>query len=213
MHRLTTFNLEQPIPVFPLNGCVLLPYAMVPLNIFEPRYVKMVEDALDAAGLIALGAFDREVSEDEYYHGTPALKPLVGLGYIEEYKALDKGRYAMTVRGLIRARIDREIESPNYRRVLLTPIVNVLDTPERMERLREQIVALLEKSKLLRGDTREEVLGRAREEPVERLVDEIGGVLIKDPATLEILLAETHVAKRAVRVIDHLATAISVGLG
>ena len=213
MSPLASFSLDEPVPVFPLNGSVLLPYSVLPLHIFEPRYRSMVEDALDATGLLAMGAFAHEVPEEQYLYGSPPLKENVGLGFLEEYKELEDGRFAVLLRGLVRAKIEKEVESLVYRRVLVRPVSSILDTPERMDALRARLLALLGKSRIIAGEARESVMKRAGEESMERLVDELGGILISDPETLEMLLDENDVATRAECIIDHLETAITAGLG
>ena len=55
MAQTVTIDFSQPVPLFPLPGCMLLPHATVPLHIFESRYRDMVGDVLDGAGLIAMG--------------------------------------------------------------------------------------------------------------------------------------------------------------
>ncbi len=210
---LTTFSLEEPVPVFPLNGTVLLPYATLPLHIFEPRYRNLFEDALDSTGMVAMGTFTEDVSEDDHLYGAPPLAPLVGLGFVEQYRKLDDGRFVVVLRGLIRATIREEVESPIYRRVLVEPMPSITGDPERMEALRARLMSLLEKSKLVPDDERSDVLEKTREEPLERLVDELGAAIISDGETLEELLAEVNVAVRAERIIDHLETASALGLG
>ena len=50
----TAADLPQVIPVFPLNGALLLPHGLLPLNIFEPRYLNMVDDAMSGDRLIGM---------------------------------------------------------------------------------------------------------------------------------------------------------------
>ena len=64
-------DLPQVIPVFPLSGALLLPHAQLPLNIFEPRYLNMVDDAM---------AGDRIIGLVQPKGGTPALPGLSPVG-------------------------------------------------------------------------------------------------------------------------------------
>lgn len=117
-----TVNLEKPVPLFPLPNAVLLPHAVLPLHVFEPRYRRMTADALDSHGLIAIAMFDGEVGQGEYLSGKPSLRPHVCIGYIERYESLEGGRYLIMLRGLCRAVISEELntETP-YRQAVLEP--------------------------------------------------------------------------------------------
>ncbi|MDA0578722.1 MAG: LON peptidase substrate-binding domain-containing protein, partial [Verrucomicrobia bacterium] len=69
IQEVLTIDFRRPVPVFPLPDCVLFPHTLLPLHIYEPRYRKLVEDALDDIGLIALGLFEDMLSDDEYLRG------------------------------------------------------------------------------------------------------------------------------------------------
>jgi hypothetical protein len=122
MDEAITIHFGRPIPVFPLNLCVLLPHAGLPLHIFEPRYRQMVSDVLDKDGLIAMGQFAVDITSDEYERGRPLLKPIVCVGYVEQYEKLEDGRFLVLLRGLCRARILEELPTDPYRRFYLDPL-------------------------------------------------------------------------------------------
>jgi Lon protease-like protein len=108
-------DLPAEIPIFPLSGALLLPEGRLPLNIFEPRYLAMVEDALGAGRLLGM------------VQGDPGLPPTeagsqlyrVGcLGRISSFSETDDGRMLITLTGVIRYRIVEEIAGRRgYRRV------------------------------------------------------------------------------------------------
>ena len=91
------------IPLFPLAGCILLPRAELPLNIFEPRYLRMVDHALGAGRLIGM----IQPREDEGEHA-PALYAIGGVGRITSFSETGDGRYLITLTGLSRFRLVRE---------------------------------------------------------------------------------------------------------
>ena len=122
MEYQVTINFGKPIPVFPLPGAVLMPHAVLPLHIFEPRYRQMTVDALDSHGLIAMALFEQEPGEQDYLHGTPPLRPVVCAGYIERYEKLSDGRYLILLRGLCRAKIIEEVDNEPYRTAMLEPV-------------------------------------------------------------------------------------------
>ncbi|GLQ20919.1 LON peptidase substrate-binding domain-containing protein [Algimonas porphyrae] len=87
------------IPIFPLSGAVLLPVCDLPLNIFEPRYLNMIDDALKTDRLIGMV---QSVDEDE--NGT-GIADVGGLGRIIQFSETDDGRYLIVLKGLRRFRI------------------------------------------------------------------------------------------------------------
>ncbi len=84
------------VPVFPLGGAVLLPVCDLPLNIFEPRYLNMIDDALRSDRLIGMvQSTDSETGMAE----------VGGLGRITQFSETDDGRYLVVLKGLKRFRI------------------------------------------------------------------------------------------------------------
>ena len=77
----------KPIPIFPLPSVVLFPQIVQPLHIFEPRYLEMVEEALDSHGFISM-ALLKPGYEDNYL-GAPEIHPVVAVGNIITYQAKD----------------------------------------------------------------------------------------------------------------------------
>ena len=76
-------NFGRPVPVFPLDGVVLLPQQVLPLHIFEERYVQMVSRVLDGSGQIALAVFEGDDWKKDY-DGVPPIRPYVCLGQIAQ---------------------------------------------------------------------------------------------------------------------------------
>ena len=102
-------------PVFPLTGALLLPRAKLPLNIFEPRYLAMVEDAL--AGGRVIGMIQPEPGRPATPTG-PALYGVGCLGRLSSFSETEDGRYLITLNGLWRFRLAEEVEMRRgYRRV------------------------------------------------------------------------------------------------
>jgi Lon protease-like protein len=109
------------LPLFPLPDLVFFPNTRLPLHVFEPRYRKMVADALEADqrfGVVLL----RPGWQTNYY-GAPPVHRCGTLGTIEQAVALDDGRYNLLVRGDVRFRIVDEISMDPYRtaRVIAQP--------------------------------------------------------------------------------------------
>jgi Lon protease-like protein len=108
-------DLPEEFPVFPLSGALLLPHGRLPLNIFEPRYLAMVEDALGAGRYLGMVQPDKRLARGET---GPGLYRIGCLGRLTSFNETEDGRYLITVTGLIRYTIVEEIEMRRgYRRV------------------------------------------------------------------------------------------------
>jgi Lon protease-like protein len=96
-------DLPALIPVFPLQGCILLPRSSLPLNIFEPRYVQMVNDALAGERVLGIVQPGGQVDEGESPEGKScALRQTGGVGRITSYSETDDGRILITLTGIAR---------------------------------------------------------------------------------------------------------------
>ncbi len=108
-------DLPEEFPVFPLTGALLLPGGRLPLNIFEPRYLAMVEDALGHDRLFGMVQPDRRLAQGET---GPGLYRTGCLGRIASFSETEDGRYLITLNGIIRFTIVEEVEPVRgYRRV------------------------------------------------------------------------------------------------
>ncbi len=106
-------KLPETIPVFPLAGALLMPGAQLPLNIFEPRYLRMIDDAL--AGARTIGMIQPRTSE---VRAAPTLFDVGCAGRITSFSETGDGRYLITLTGVRRFRITDEITSDaSYRSV------------------------------------------------------------------------------------------------
>jgi len=96
--------LPEELPVFPLPGAVLLPQARLPLNIFEPRYLAMVEDALGKGRMI--GMIQPSTPEDS---ATPPLYSVGCAGRITSFNETEDGRLLIVLSGVCRFRVAGEM--------------------------------------------------------------------------------------------------------
>ena len=115
-------NLPGRVPVFPLNGALLLPGGKLPLNIFEDRYLNMVRDVLSmefrAFGMIQTLDLPAPGDEDENHTPDAPLQEVGCLGRLSSFEETGDGRYLISLDGLIRFRVVRELEQKDgYRRV------------------------------------------------------------------------------------------------
>ncbi len=106
-------DLPEVIPVFPLPGALLLPRGRLPLHIFEPRYLAMVEDCLKTPQRL-IGMIQPREAPD----GTPRLHAIGCAGRLTAFAETDDGRYMITLSGISRFRIAEEVEGfAPYRRM------------------------------------------------------------------------------------------------
>ena len=100
------------IPIFPLSNFIIFPKTSVPLNIFEPRYIDMINDSMKSNKFI--GMIQPKNSNNN--QSEPILHDIGCLGKITSFKETEDGRYLIELKGLIRFKILQEIKnSRSYR--------------------------------------------------------------------------------------------------
>ncbi|HUF86178.1 MAG TPA: LON peptidase substrate-binding domain-containing protein [Thermohalobaculum sp.] len=145
--RFTLADLPDTIPVFPLPGALLLPRARLPVNIFEPRYLAMLDDALRSDHrLIGM------VQPYEDPAPPPRLHTIGCAGRVTSLSETEDGRYLIALTGISRFRIEGELEGfTPYRRVRVkwTDFAEDLGAPGKRDReavesfCRKEFVTLL----------------------------------------------------------------------
>lgn len=117
-------DIPETIALFPLSGALLLPGGQMPLNIFEPRYLAMIDHALATDRLIGMIQPALDGSENKLCN--------VGcLGRISSYAETGDGRYHLTLAGVCRFRMVEEaaVKTP-WRQAHITPFLGDLETPD-----------------------------------------------------------------------------------
>ncbi len=131
-------KLPETIAVFPLPGVLLLPSGNLPLNIFEKRYLKMVEDAMGGSRMI--GMIQPKDSGDRLYDVGCA-------GKITEFKETADGRYLITLTGISRFRIEEELNvNTPYRQIRAgwSTYKHDLETPACLDLDRAKLLSMLQ---------------------------------------------------------------------
>ena len=100
-------NLPKTIPVFPLSNFIIFPKTTVPLNIFEPRYIEMINDSMKSNKLIGL-IQPKKTVDNQFF---PILHGIGCLGKITSFRETEDGRYMIEIRGLIRFETIKEVKS------------------------------------------------------------------------------------------------------
>ncbi len=132
--RATDFPADA--PVFPLSGALLLPRGALPLNIFEPRYLNMIDDALSGDRLIgmiqpvtdAIGSPATGSGTGPDARNGPPLRKVGCLGRLTSFSETPDGRYLITLTGVCRFDVISELDTPTpYRRVRLDTSNHIAD--------------------------------------------------------------------------------------
>ena len=101
-------DLPKTISVFPLSKFIIFPKTTVPLNIFEPRYIEMINESMRTNKLIGI-IQPKSINDDKLL--IPSLHKIGCLGKITSFKETDDGRYLIDLKGIIRFKIIREKEN------------------------------------------------------------------------------------------------------
>ncbi len=107
-------DLPNEIPVFPLSNFIIFPKTTVPLNIFEPRYIDMVDDSMKSNKLI--GMIQPKTSNIKQIK--PELHEVGCLGKITSFRETEDRRFLIEIKGLVRFRKITELDTENKYRVL-----------------------------------------------------------------------------------------------
>ncbi len=192
----TAEQLPAEFPVFPLPGALLLPRGKLPLNIFEPRYKAMVEDALGLGRMFAM--IQPDPSQGETPNG-PGLFQIGCLGRLSSFSETDDGRFLITLTGVARFRIIRETTMHRgYRRVAgdFGPFLGDLDlSPNALGIERDTLLAALKSYFTQRGvDANWDAIRRMDD---DTLVVTLAMACPFEPAEKQALLEATTATDRA----------------
>ena len=105
-------NLPNQIPIFPLSNFIIFPETTVPLNIFEPRYLQMVDDSMKSHRLIGMIQPKKQVRDEK-----PDLFDVGCVGKITSFNETEDGRYLIIINGLTRFKILKEIDTEKLYRI------------------------------------------------------------------------------------------------
>ena len=135
-------NLPKKIPIFPLRGVIFFPETNLPLNIFEKRYLKMVNDILKNNKYLGM-VQSKEISGEVYKVGC--------LGKIDEYNRTEDGRILINLKGINRFQIEEEIKNNEpYREFSVKYDLFKEDTNTNKIKIKNEILTeLINNSKIL----------------------------------------------------------------
>ncbi len=138
-------NLPNKIPVFPLSNFIIFPETTVPLNIFEPRYLQMIDDAMKGSKMIGI------IQPKKQNQTIPSLYNIGCAGKITNYNETDDGRYLIVLSGISRFKIIQEINTGKlYRECEVNFNDFKIDLNERKEEIKfSDLELIFKKSKSL----------------------------------------------------------------
>ena len=204
---MSTYRVDfgRPIALFPMPGVHLLPHAVTPFHVFEPRYRQMIEHTLaagngdlDRADPIGLAVIEESTDED----GRTSLRDAVCVGRLSRVERYQDGRFDIITHGICRARID-DLDPPDgdrlYLRGWLRPLETDTGVGPAMPEIRRTIRSLLRNPRLRRlshGDFARRLMAR-EEVPTNAALDLIGFAVLHDQDLRYELLAEADCRRRA----------------
>ena len=139
-----TVQVPDVIPIFPIPRVVLLPAEILPLHVFEPRYIEMVRDAIATHRVI--GMVDVMSGHENELPGSPPVQQVGCVGFIAAYEEIEDGRYLMWLLGLERFHIEEELDVPTSYRQVKVQYQPIPESPKRLagiRPLRQELRALL----------------------------------------------------------------------
>lgn len=192
------------IGLFPLPNVVLFPAQHLSLHVFEPRYRRLVADAIENDLTLAVPRL--RPGHDAEYYGAPPVFEICGVGKIIEHRRLPDGRYNVVVKGLGRVRLVEELRSQPYRMARAEPIHDVQSsTPIVLEAMRGELAKLVHRiMPHLAGPARELEARLRAAEDAGGASDIVAGTIVENPDERQALLEERDPCGRMSWLIAHL---------
>ncbi|MDB4594418.1 LON peptidase substrate-binding domain-containing protein [Candidatus Pelagibacter sp.] len=198
-------NLPNTIPIFPLSNFIIFPKTTVPLNIFEPRYVDMINDSMKSNKLI--GMIQPKKPSDDLT--SPILHNIGCLGKITSFKETEDGRYLIELKGLIRFELIKEIvTTTKYREYEVDFKRFNHDLDEKKEELKFSDLELIFKDLKVLFEKRGFIINW-KELEKQSLDETINALAMASPFSLEekqILLEAENLSKRKKKIAEILST-------
>tara|TARA_Y100000389_G_scaffold198017_1_gene233720 strand:+ start:111 stop:752 length:642 start_codon:yes stop_codon:yes gene_type:complete len=175
-------ELPKITPVFPLSNFIIFPKTTVPLNIFEPRYIDMINDSMRTNKLI--GMIQPKILKKSRSN-VPELHEIGCLGKITSFKEIDDGRYLIDLKGIVRFKINKEIKTEKkYRKCEINYENYLHDLNEKKEDLKFSDLELIFKDLKLLFEKRGFIINwKALEK--QSLDETINALAMASPFSLE----------------------------
>ena len=187
-------ELPNKLAIFPLTGAVLFPQTQLPLNIFEPRYLQMVDEVLSSPDRI-MGMIQPSLSKNDT--NSKNLKKVGCAGRISSFSETGDGRYLVTLTGLIRFEINKELDTTTQYRQVITDYDNYKEDlkPANLENIdRKSLLVLIKKYLEQRNLLIDwEIIEQS---PTEQLINYSGVLVPFEPEEKQLLLETKNLFDR-----------------
>jgi len=185
-------SLPQTLPIFPLPGAILMPGAELPLNIFEPRYLNMINDAIASHRMIGMIQPDPNSEDESAVYRTGCA------GRITQFRETSDCRIEMVLTGVCRFDIGEELPTTRGYRLIVPDwsrfADDYADNSGQLQGEHERLMETLEHFFDLKGY--EADLTMLKQLPVARLVDSLTMALPFDEAEKQMLLESVDTEQR-----------------
>ena len=179
-------ELPSKIAIFPLTGAVLFPQTQLPLNIFEPRYLQMIDEVLSSPDRI-MGMIQPNISKND--PNSKNLKKVGCAGRISSFSETGDGRYLVTLTGLVRFEVNNELDTTTQYRQVITNYDNYKEDllPANVENIdRKSLLILIKKYLEQRNLLIDwEIIEQS---PTEQLINYSGVLVPFEPEEKQLLL-------------------------
>ncbi|MGY9007845.1 MAG: LON peptidase substrate-binding domain-containing protein [Candidatus Pelagibacterales bacterium] len=179
-------ELPNKLAIFPLTGAVLFPQTQLPLNIFEPRYLQMIDEVLSSPDRI-MGMIQPNISKND--PNSKNLKRVGCAGRISSFSETGDGRYLVTLTGLIRFEVNNELDTTTQYRQAITNYDNYKEDllPANVENIdRKSLLILIKKYLEQRNLLIDwEIIEQS---PTEQLINYSGVLVPFEPEEKQLLL-------------------------
>lgn len=186
-------DLPKRIPIFPLTGAVLFPGTQLPLNIFESRYINMIDDALASSDRL-ISMIQPASSKD---NDSKILKNVGCIGKITTFNEIEDSRYLITLTGIIRFKIKEELDTTTPYRQIIPDFTNFnVDLEDQnVESIdRENLLSLIKKYLEHRNMLTDWDI--IQQTPTEQLINYSGVLVPFTPEEKQLLLESTTITER-----------------
>lgn len=185
-------SLPNTLPIFPLPGAIVMPGAELPLNIFEPRYLNMINDAIASHRMIGMIQPDPNAEDESAVYRTGCA------GRITQFRETSDCRIEMVLTGVCRFDIGEELSTTRGYRLIVPDwsrfADDYVDSNEQLKDEHDRLMETLEHFFDLKGY--EADLKMLKQLPVSRLVDSLTMALPFDEAEKQMLLESVETEQR-----------------
>ena len=187
-------ELPNKLAIFPLTGAVLFPQTQLPLNIFEPRYLQMIDEVLSSPDRI-MGMIQPNLSTNDT--NSKNLKKVGCAGRISSFSETGDGRYLVTLTGLIRFEVNNELDTTTQYRQVIADYDNYKEDlkPANLENIdRKSLLVLIKKYLEQRNLLIDwEIIEQS---PTEQLINYSGVLVPFEPEEKQLLLETKNLYDR-----------------